>query len=93
MIISGTPEWGILTTYNGGGYFFDLLGRRSKVEKQIAALKDAGWLDKYTRAIFTDLSVYNAYVNLFSRISLLVEWSPAEKAFHSAQIQTFRLYG
>lgn len=37
------------------------------------------WLDKYTRAIFVEFTVYNANVNLFCIITLLMETSAVGK--------------
>ena len=51
-----------------------------------------GWFDKYTRAFFIELGVYNVNVNLFTRIQLLTEISHTALAIHSSEFTTFQLY-
>ncbi|XP_066966747.1 polycystin-2-like protein 1 [Macrobrachium rosenbergii] len=90
--LKGTPHVGILTTYNGGGFVVDMSGPLPRIARIIDHLEEKEWLDKYTRAVFIELAVLNAYVNLFSRLSLVVEFSPTGLAFKSHQINTFQLY-
>lgn len=55
----------MIATYSGAGYYLDLSRRREETAAQIASLKKNVWLDRGTRAIFIDFSVYNANINLF----------------------------
>ena len=48
------------------------------------------WLDKYTRAVFVELAVFNPNVNLFSVITLLVEFPQTNAVTHSVTVNTFR---
>ncbi|XP_068248147.1 uncharacterized protein [Palaemon carinicauda] len=90
--LKGTPVVGVLTTYNGGGFVVDMSGPLSRISLIIDHLEEEAWLDKYTRAVFLELAVLNPYVNLFSRLSLAVEFSHTGLAFKSHQINTFQLY-
>lgn len=60
---------GTLATYGGGGYVkvLDKYGSEltSTPIQAILALKNALWMDKITRAIFLEFTVYNGNVNLF----------------------------
>ncbi|KAF0304797.1 Polycystin-2 [Amphibalanus amphitrite] len=92
MDLDGAPHWGLLNTYNGGGYHADLLGSGAQTERLFAELERHGWIDKFTRAVFIEFTVVNTYVNLFSRVSLVVEFSNSGNTFNSYTITTFQLF-
>lgn len=54
-----------MATYSGAGYYLDLSRVRAEAAAQVATLRRHGWLDRGTRAVFVDFSVYNANINLF----------------------------
>lgn len=56
------------------------------------SLRDNNWLDRYTRAIFTELSIYNANTNFFCVITLLYEQLPTGGLFNYPSILTLKLY-
>ena len=90
--VVGAPHWGLLSTYNGGGFHADLLGSGGQTEELFSELEHLGWIDKFTRAVFIEFTVVNAYVNLFSRVSLVVEFSNSGNTFSSYTITTFQLF-
>ena len=90
--VSGAPHWGLLSTYNGGGYHADLLGSGQQTAQLFGDLERHGWIDKFTRAVFIEFTVVNTYVNLFSRVSLVVEFSNSGNTFNSYTITTFQLF-
>ena len=63
--IDGSKHSGSMGVYNGGGYIINLGEKRSESEAILADLKDQLWIDRGTRAVFIDFSVYNANINLF----------------------------
>ncbi|XP_074396846.1 polycystin-2 isoform X3 [Zonotrichia albicollis] len=72
--LNGSSHWGLIATYSGAGYYQDLSRTREVTALQIASLKENLWLDRGTRAAFIDFSVYNANINLFCVIRLLIEF-------------------
>ena len=62
------------------------------------SLKSAGtleanrWLDRYTRAVFSEFAIYNANVNLFCVVTLLFEQLPTGSLTPYPSILTLRLY-
>ena len=58
-------HWGLITTYGGGGYTQDIGRNRAATELIVSDLKQNLWLDRGTRAVFLDFTVYNANINLF----------------------------
>ncbi|XP_036936757.1 polycystin-2 isoform X1 [Acanthopagrus latus] len=89
--MNGTSYWGQVSKYGGGGYYQDLSRTKEGSAIQLQSLKDHLWLDRGTRAVFLDFSVYNGNINLFCITRLLVEFPATGGAVTSWQFQTVRL--
>ncbi len=63
--MNGSSYWGQVSKYGGGGYYQDLSRTKEESAIQLQFLKDRLWLDRGTRAVFLDFSVYNGNINLF----------------------------
>lgn len=63
--LNGSSYWGQVATYGGGGYYQDLARSRDESAGLLRSLKHQLWLDRGTRAVFLDFSVYNGNINLF----------------------------
>ena len=90
--MKGAPHWGFFNTYNGGGFSVDLAGPVSRISTIINLMADFGWIDKFSRAVFTEMTIFNPNKNLFSRISVCVEFSESGKVKKQIDSQTFQLY-
>lgn len=55
-------------------------------------LSVSGWLDRYTRAIFSEFAIYNANTNLFCVVTLLFEQLPTGSLTPYPSILTLRLF-
>ncbi|XP_048407503.1 polycystin-2-like protein 1 [Stegostoma tigrinum] len=89
--LGGSTHWGKLTVYGGGGYYQDLKTTLAESAAILQNLKDSLWLDRGTRAVFIDFSVYNANINLFCVIRLVVEFPATGGAIPSSQFRTVKL--
>ncbi|OCT71797.1 polycystic kidney disease 2-like 1 protein [Xenopus laevis] len=89
--LGGSSYWGKMTTYSGGGYYIDLELTKPESIRQLQILKNNLWLDRGTRAVFIDFSVYNANINLFCVLRLVVEFPATGGAIPSWQIRTVKL--
>ncbi|XP_072246403.1 polycystin-2-like protein 1 [Leuresthes tenuis] len=89
--IKGSSYWGLLTTYSGAGYYRDLSRTKEESADILMELVDNLWLDRGTRAVFIDFSTYNANINMFCVIRLVVEFPATGGAIPSYQIRTVRL--
>ncbi|KAL1789532.1 polycystin-2 [Sigmodon hispidus] len=89
--LNGSSHWGIIGTYSGAGYYLDLSRTREETAAQIAGLRRNFWLDRGTRATFIDFSVYNANINLFCVVRLLVEFPATGGVVPSWQFQPVKL--
>ncbi|XP_020646855.3 polycystin-2-like protein 1 [Pogona vitticeps] len=89
--LDGSSHWGKLTSYSGGGYYIDLEMTRKESAEALQVLKENLWLDRGTRVVFIDFSVYNANINLFCVLRLVVEFPATGGAIPSWQIRTVKL--
>ncbi|MBN3294620.1 PK1L2 protein, partial [Polypterus senegalus] len=91
-ILRGHPIWGSSALYRGGGYVADL-GTDSQTAKSILQyLFNNTWLDLYTRAVFVEFTVYNANVNLFCIVTLMMETSAIGAFQFGSELHNVRLY-
>eukprot|EP00118_Oscarella_pearsei_P013529 m.109041 g.109041 ORF g.109041 m.109041 type:complete len:797 (+) comp37336_c0_seq2:145-2535(+) len=83
--------WGLLATYGGGGFPQLLNSTKVQANKAIGSLKENLWMDRGTRVVFIDFSVYNANINLFCVVKLVVEFPPSGGAFASSTLWSIKL--
>uniref|UniRef100_A0A3B3CD97 Polycystic kidney disease 2-like 1 n=1 Tax=Oryzias melastigma TaxID=30732 RepID=A0A3B3CD97_ORYME len=89
--IKGSSHWGLLSTYSGAGFYQDLDRTKEKSAEIMSTLMENCWLDRGTRVVFIDFSTYNANINMFCVISLMVEFPATGGAIPSYQIRTVKL--
>ncbi|KAG7279838.1 hypothetical protein CRUP_013748, partial [Coryphaenoides rupestris] len=87
----GLCTLGLLTTYSGAGYYQDLNTTKEESAAVLSELMANLWLDRGTRAVFVDFSAYNANINMFCVLRLLVEFPASGGAIPSYQIRTVKL--
>jgi len=63
--LDGTSYTGEISDYGGGGFTQVLPMTKDEAKVVIQYLKDNLWIDRGTRAVFVDFTVYNANINLF----------------------------
>ncbi|XP_068117923.1 polycystin-1-like protein 2 [Hyperolius riggenbachi] len=86
------PTWGRLATYRGGGYVVDLGNSRASAHRILQYLFNNVWLDTHTRALFIEFTIYNANVNLFCIVRLMLETNALGTFMTHADLQSIRLY-
>ncbi|XP_076822255.1 polycystin-2-like protein 1 isoform X2 [Clavelina lepadiformis] len=87
----GQPYTGYISSYSTNGYYQDLLDTKASSLNLIEILKQNLWLDRGTRAVFVDFTVYNANINLFCVVRLVVEFPATGGAVPSWQFRTVKL--
>ncbi|KAJ0002087.1 hypothetical protein NQD34_001883, partial [Periophthalmus magnuspinnatus] len=85
------PIWGNVVFYRGGGFAVDLCPNYQNSSRTLQYLFDNTWFDAYTQAIFVEFTVYNANVNLFCIVTLMLETTAIAFQFRS-ELQNVRLY-
>ncbi|XP_074647871.1 polycystin-2-like isoform X2 [Tubulanus polymorphus] len=89
--LDGSNHMGQITSYGGGGYVQDLKLTKAESTEIIRALKDNLWLDRGTRVVFIDFTVYNANINLFCVVRLVFEFPATGGAITSSVFRTVKL--
>ncbi|XP_015774864.1 PREDICTED: polycystin-2-like [Acropora digitifera] len=89
--LEGRSHWGRITSYSGGGFTLLLEATKAKTEALIAKLKENLWLDRGSRAVFIDFTVYNANINLFCIVKLLFEYPATGGCIPSFNFRTVKL--
>ncbi|NWU55677.1 PK2L2 protein, partial [Dromas ardeola] len=83
--------WGSMGLYSGGGYKFTLLQSKQKSLEKLVFLRQNNWLTRGTRIVFIDFSTYNANVNLFCIVRLVVEFPATGGARTSSHTYSVKL--
>ncbi|XP_048371286.1 polycystic kidney disease protein 1-like 3 [Sphaerodactylus townsendi] len=86
------PTWGKFAIYPGGGYVADLGTNASHANRTLRALARDKWLDSCTQAVFVEFTVYNANVNLFCAVTVMLESNGIGAFASSTALQILRLY-
>ena len=89
--LGSIPFLGLMGTYSGGGYSFDL-SISNGTEVYLNSLKQNSWIDSRTRAIFVEIAIYSTQVNLFGVATFLTEWIPTNGIVYFNNVKVARLY-
>jgi len=66
--LGGSSHQGFMNNYGGGGFVATLSKDYATSMAILAELKANLWIDRGTRAVFLDFTVYNANLNLFCQV-------------------------
>ncbi|KFV44048.1 Polycystic kidney disease 2-like 2 protein, partial [Gavia stellata] len=83
--------WGSMGLYSSGGYMFTLPKSKQESMEKLMFLRQNSWLTRGTRVVFIDFSTYNANINLFCIIKLVVEFPATGGALTSSHIYSVKL--
>ncbi|XP_075392848.1 polycystin-1-like protein 3 [Tenrec ecaudatus] len=86
--LRGYPIQGEFATYSGGGYAVKLGRNSSTATKVLQSLKQSHWLDRHTKCLFVEFVVFNANVNLFCVVTLILETSDVGAIFTSIRLDS-----
>ncbi|GFR75987.1 polycystic kidney disease protein 1-like 2 [Elysia marginata] len=75
--IWGIPIAGHYDTYGGGGYISNLDINLMVAKAITKELKEQFWIDRQTRAVFLEFTLYCANTNRFAYVILLAEFPPS----------------
>jgi polycystin 2 len=71
--LKGSSFQGIMNQYDGSGFVQVLSSNQSATIAIIESLFTNLWIDRATRAVFIDFTVYNANINLFCQVKIVFE--------------------
>ncbi|XP_078692132.1 polycystin family receptor for egg jelly-like [Branchiostoma floridae x Branchiostoma belcheri] len=91
--LTSAAFYGELHLYRGGGYAVVLKNNAKRAKTQLSGLKKTAWLDKYTRAVFVEFSLYSPPSSLFMAVTIVLEFTTVGDVTRYPRIQSVRLYG
>lgn len=86
------PVFGYYNTYSGGGYIAELDVNLDVSQKILEELFSELWVDRQTRAIIIEYTVFNANTNMFCYINLMAEFPETGGVLTYYLIRPFRIY-
>lgn len=88
--IWGISRMGEYNTYSGGGYILKFVKNRASAYLLIKELVEHDWINRNTRAVFLEFTMYNPNVNLFLYAMLLTEFPEVGSVVTWTDIQAFK---
>ncbi|XP_066283580.1 polycystin-2-like protein 2 [Branchiostoma lanceolatum] len=86
------PVFGAKTQYWGDGFSLDLGKSADEMRSILADLKTNRWLDKRTRAVILEEFVYNGNLDMFTSVTVVIEFTEMYGVFSHRHLHTFRLH-
>ena len=90
--LKGVPLWGYFTIYDGGGYVADLGYNGATALNIMENLTVNSWIDRKSRAVVLEFSIFNVNTNYFSVCTFFYEILPAGYRHSYKKIETIALY-
>ncbi|CAF3978323.1 unnamed protein product [Rotaria sp. Silwood2] len=78
--------------YDGGGYTYEFRGRLNDIKENLTLLHQISWIDRLTRAIFIQFSLYNPNAELFTSATITVEFPVTSGLIPSSRFDPFRFH-
>lgn len=91
--LDSLPYNGKYAVYNGGGYVFDMIGDVDSIVNGIEQLKKSNWIDKRSRSLIIEFTLYNPNVNLFAVVTLAVEILATGNLLNTLTIDVMDVFG
>lgn len=86
------PLYGAYNSYLGGGYVYELRGRREFLRGNLSQLQLMNWIDRQTRAVIVEFSAYNPNLNLIMTASILIEILPSGNILTTANFDPLNIF-
>ena len=90
--LQGSPIQGKFDIYDGSGYLYEMRGQLSYIQGNLSLLREINWIDRQTRAIFAEFSVYNPNVDLIMVSSIMIEFLSSGSILATARFDPLNLF-
>ena len=90
--LQGSSIQGKSGAYDGSGYLYEIRGQLSYIQGNMSLLKEMNWIDRQTRVIFVEFSVYNPNINLVMVSTILIEFLSSGTILTSFQFDPLNLF-
>ena len=92
QILQGSSFQGQFNSYDGSGYLYEMRGSLRYIQGNLSLLREMNWIDRQTRAIFVEFSVYNANSNLVLVSTILIEFLSSGSIITSSNFDVLNLF-
>lgn len=86
------PTWGTYKLYRGGGYIATLGYDEQTADGVLTETLSQGWIDRQTRAVVIEFTVFNINTNLISIATFFYEVLATGAAYTTKKVETLELY-
>lgn len=86
------PYLGVYNTYSGGGYIYELRGSLQQINQNLSLLQNMSWIDRKTRAVFAEFTLFNPNIQLLCVNTILIEFLPTGSLVKSARMEPVNLF-
>ena len=90
--LNGYPVVATYNSYWGGGYVYEMRGQKMYLQGNITLLQTNNWIDRNTRAVIVEFSVFNPNINLISVAEMIIEFLPTGTLVASARFYPINLF-
>jgi len=80
-------------TYSGNGYVYEFRGSLTQLKSNLSTLHQLSWIDEKTRAVIIQLTLFNPNTQLFTSVTMLVEFLITGSVYSSARFEPLNFYG
>jgi hypothetical protein len=80
------------TDYGEGGFTYEMRGRLSFIQGNMSVLQQMDWIDRQTRSVFIEFTLYNPNLNLFSVSYILFEILPSGNILKTPRFNVLSLF-
>ena len=87
------PRSSPLATYGGGGYVADLGYDLQTAREVMEALSKNNWIDRRTRALIVEFSIFNTNMNILVIANYFFEFLPTGGVYSNIKIEMLDLHG
>ena len=91
--LQGSSINGQFSQYPGDGYVYEIRGKLSYIQGNLSLLREMNWIDRQTRAVFVEFSVYNPNINLVMVSTIIVEFLSSGSILTTARFDPLNLFG
>lgn len=81
---------GEYTVYGGGGFIVKFTQNRETAIKMFYEIEQNNWIDRGTRAIIVEFTLYNGNIHMFTYVNLFIETTETGGVFLWVEIRPFR---
>ena len=85
-VLCRRSKFGHVQLYSGGGYLVPLGSSYNDTTQRVQNAFSEDWVDRYTRAVFVEFSLYSMAEDLTTSVSILFEFPLSGRYFNTRQV-------